>query len=74
MKRITRSDVENAFRQFVKEYDPEFKRGYQLEYIACYGGYSIVSASGDSFDNQRRSVREMYDTLWFCVHAKRDVR
>lgn len=80
MERTTRKMVTNQFKLLCealgkKQSDSYKDKGaWNLEYIAYYGGYSIVEflesgGEGQPFGARRRSASEMFDVINFALRA-----
>jgi hypothetical protein len=80
MDKITRAMVEKKAQTFAKlmgkKYGELEPGSYWLDFIACYGGYTLVETTKgggqrNPFGHKRRRAREMYETLDFACEAVR---
>jgi hypothetical protein len=80
MDTITRAMVEKKAQAFAKlmgkEYGEQTAGAYWLDFIACYGGYTLVEVTTgggqrNPFGSMRRKAREMWHTLDFACEAIR---
>jgi hypothetical protein len=79
MDRITRAMVERKAELFAKLMGRTYGEGegsYWLDYIACYGGYTLVligprGSHRTPFGSKRRKAQEMWNTIDFACEAIR---
>ncbi len=72
--RTTKANVESAFEHLCKATGNVEK--WELDYIACYGGYVIVeTATGKHpFGLQRMDAATFYTAAWFAIRAIESTR